>query len=311
VADQLAISQDHTIQDHLVRILGRRDLVQALLIIPEHVMIDAEISGSWDHLRHLDRPILNLSTNPIDIAGVRSRAQQIWGPDGYLMLGWDAHSTAPDLVYWPYFFLTQRLQIRQVWQPRCYRISMLSGIPRPHRIQLWRLIRSHVRPQDMVVVNRFSHWSQDPDLSRDLPWSNHPAMIESDQERSLTATPTTSIDHPAYLACVNLPVETVWNQDLVFITEKTWKALMSGLMPWHGYQPMAQYLLQLGFADWFGETGTAAVAVRDLFDREDLWEFYHDHASQVQAAQDRFWSDQLVIQQTQTAIHRLENWVRA
>lgn len=311
VAGQLKIEQDHTVLDHLVRVLGRSDLAQALHIVPEAVILDAWRLSSWEHLRSLDRPILNLSTNPVDIAELRNFAQRVWGTDGYLMLGWDAVSTSPDLVYWPYFLLNQRLQVRRVYQPRCHRISMLSGIPRSHRIQLWRLIKSRVQDQDVVVVNRFAHWSQDPDLSRDLPWSNHPELIEPDQEQSLATTPTTSTDHPAYLACVNLPMETVWDVNHVFITEKTWKALVSSSMPWHGHVAIARYLHDLGFPDWFRETQLDAPSVQDLFDRDDLWQFYYDHQPEVQSAQDLFWSDQLVIQQTQAALARLQNWIQA
>ena len=294
-----------------MRILDRGDLAESLYILPEHVVLDAQRSGCFTALATRSRPVLNLSTNPLDIETMRGLAQQIWGPGGYLMLGWDAHGTAPDLVYWPYFLLCQRLQVRQLLRPRRYRISMLSGIPRPHRIQLWRDVRSRVRAEDMVVINRFASWSQHADLLTDLPWSNHPHMIEPDQERALTAASTTSTDHPAYRACVNLPLETVWDTGAVFVTEKTWKALVSGAMPWHGCAAIARYLQDLGFEDWFQETQQHTAHAQGLFDREDLWQFYHDHEGTVRAAQDRFWADQLITQQTQAAIARLENWAQA
>ena len=226
------------------------------------------------------------------------------------MLVWDVDCALADAIYWPYFFLCQRLQTRSIWQDRAHRISMLSGIPRPHRIQLWREIQSCIRPQDVVLINRFSYWSQDTDLGRDLPWSNHPELIETDQERSLSAMSTVSIDHPAYRACVNLPLETLLWTDQVFVTEKTWKSLVAGCLPWHGCAKIPRYLQQLGFKDWFGETQSNALSAGDLFGRDDLWDFYHDHLNEIQAAQERFWSDQLVIQQTQAAMARLENWVR-
>ena len=186
---------------------------------------------------------------------------------------------------------------------------MLSGVPRPHRIHLWRSIQSRVRSTDIVVINRFAHWHVDRDLSQGLPWSNHPELIEPDQERALTQTPTTSIRHPAYRACVNLPLETVWHRR--FMTEKTWKAVVAGCLPWHGHAGLASWFRDLGFRDWFGETSGSGTTAQDLFDRDDLWDFYHDNLAAVYQAQDHFWSQDLLIQQTESAVDRLENWLTA
>lgn len=303
--------QDHTIRDHMAHVVGRQDLAHELFVISEHQLLDAQHRGALDCLTGVSRPILNLSSNPVPLAPVRAFAQQVWGPDGYLMLTWDPGVTAPDLVYWPYFFLCQRQLQRKPWQPRCHRISMLSGIPRPHRVHLWRQIRSRVRDSDIVVINRFASWLMDQNLVQDLPWSNHLELIEPDQDRALTSDSTTSMDHAAYRACVNLPLETVSDPEALFVTEKTWKALVSGCLPWHGHRGLAGYLHQLGFPDWFQETGPAAITCPELFDRDDLLDFYHANLDQVRSAQDRFWSDHLVIHQTEAAIRRLENWIQA
>ncbi len=310
LADGLTLQSDPAIQHHLTQILHRPDLALGCFVVPEHCIMQAMQSGDLGDLPLISGPVLNVSTNPINTPHIREFAQEIWGLDGYLMLGWDASQRAADLVYWPYFFLEQRRQPRRPWQPRKHRISMLSGVPRPHRIHLWQQIRDHVTAADMVVVNRFASWLVDSDLSEQLPWSNHPELIEPDQNRALTSAPTTSMDHPAYLACVNVTAETVPDPDQIFVTEKTWKAIAAGCMPWHGHAARAGYLAEMGFEDWFQESQPDPLHISDLLCRDNIERYYHDHLEAVMAAENRFWSHNQALQQTQEAQMRLQNWIR-
>jgi hypothetical protein len=295
-------------------ILGRRDLADQCSFVGEYELMDLihdpdlppkEIVSSWPN------PVLCFCTNPVSLMPVRCMAQRIWGEGNYLLLDWDAAAeSAPDLTYWPYFFLEQRRSVRRVMTPRRYRVSMLSGQAREHRLALWSAVRDLISQQDIVVINSFGLANLDLDI-RDLPrvpWSNHSHGIDHDQDRD-TVNDTTSIAHPAYRACVNITAETRITPAEIFVTEKTWKALQAGCLCWHwpgsGH---AKYLAQLGFHTWFDQQDLINSA-RQLFARDDLWQLYHDNLDFVQEDIDLFWSDHLVHRVTQPAITALESWL--
>ena len=288
---------------------GRADLARTVTIIQEHDFLDPDVFlQAKDSLQHVRHPVLWACTNPMDIDAVMVRCEEVWGSGGFFVLDWDAaqRSTA-DRAYWPCFLIEQRLNARQPPRSRQHRISMLSGRPRSHRLDLWCHIRDLVRAEDVVVINAFGldHCCFDHPALADLPWSNHPDFLGESQDRPL-CTNTTAIDHPAFRACVNITAETLGPGPEVFITEKTWKALAAGCMLWHwGCDGAAHYLADLGFRDWFSQTTSA----RDLFERNDVWDFYHANQHEVMQQLDLFWSSHLLRSLTQPALQRLDLWL--
>lgn len=313
MADRLNPDLDLAVPTQLIKILGRGDLAEACNFVSEHALLTLQQPNAQpdfvQRLREIEKPVLNLSTNPIDVTTMRDFANEIWGPGGFLILGWAAGQSDHDLVYWPYFLLEQRQEPRRSWLRRQYRISMLSGIPRPHRLEIWQQAKQHIRHDDIVVINRFGNGYRDLDLVQHLPWSNHPDWIPQDQQCSAVEN-TASIDHPAYLACVNITAETLPDTHTLFITEKTWKAIAAGCIPWHGHQGRAAYLGDLGFSDHFDQRQTSPD-VASLFCRPDIMEVYHARRQEIAQDIDRFWSDHLVNTVTEQAIAGLENWIHS
>jgi len=292
----------------------RLDLADQLDLIDERDFLDPDrFQTAQSKLRSIRNPVLWACTNPVDIAAIRSRAEQIWEPGNFFMMHWDAMAeSSATQAAWPCFLIEQRLNQRRDIEPRQHRISMLSGRVRRHRLDFWLQIRDLVRSDDVIVINRFGidhSGFTDPALA-ELPWSTAPEFIDEDQSRPV-CTNTASIQHPAFRACVNVTAETLGPTPGVFITEKTWKALAAGCMTWHaGCSGAAQYLQELGFRDWFGLAQPDAPSARELFGRDDLYDFYQDNRETVQQDVELFWSHDLLKSLTQDALVRLENWLQ-
>jgi hypothetical protein len=266
------------------------------------------LESAQQSLKEITNPIIWLCASPMDTESIIARCEQVWGPGGFFVMDWDARQKpAADRVYWPCFLIEQRLIARQPMAARQHRISMLSGRVRSHRIDLWCDIKDLVRAEDVVVINAFGRTAcgfDHPALA-DLPWSNNRDFFDESQDQPL-CTNTTAIDHPAFRACVNITAETLGSGPEVFITEKTWKALAAGCMLWHwGCDGAVHYLADLGFQDWFSQTTSA----RDLFEKNDIWDFYREHHHRVAQEVDLFWSSQLLRSLTQPALERLDLWL--
>lgn len=296
-----------------LELIGRRDLASYATFLEERWIIDGN-HGQESTLSQISNPILCLCSNPVDIDAAVSRARKIWAPDDFFVLTWDANAAdQTQTAYWPYFFLEQRRQLRSAWRPRQHRISMLSGQVRPHRVRAWLSVRDLIRTDDVVVINSFGLEHVDLDdlahLAAALPWANIPVFL--DQAQYLCAAINTAgLEHPAFAACVNVTGESLGSDSGLFVTEKTWKSLAAGCLPLHtGCAGMAEYLQTLGFQNWFGNIGTDYQAVRDVFMRDDIWDFYHANQSRVQQDLQRFWSTDLVSALTDATLTKLEYWL--
>jgi hypothetical protein len=288
----------------------RSDLADQITLVDERDFLDPNrFQAAQPRLREISNPVLWCCTNPVDVAAVRARAQQIWDPEDFFVMHWDAGAEcSATQAAWPCFLIEQRLNPRRPLEPRQYRISMLSGRVRRHRLDFWLAIRDLVRSDDVVVINRFGidHAGFSDAALAELPWSSRPDFIDEDQSRPV-CTNTASIDHPAFQACVNVTAETLGTEPGVFLTEKTWKALAAGCMTWHaGCAGAADYLQQLGFQHWFAQTPSA----RDLFGRDDIYDFYQANRLGVEQDAELFWSWDLLQRLTQPALGTLENWLQ-
>lgn len=293
--------------------LGRQDLIHRITLIEEHNFLDPErFREAVPRLKQIPNPVLWTCTNPLDVDAVVARAEQVWGPDGFFVMHWDAASSLRfNSTPWPCFLIEQRLNQRLPTESRQHRISMLSGRVRQHRIDFWCNVRDLIRHDDVVVINQFglNRCGFDHPALADLPWSNRSDYIDEDQTRPV-CTNTASIQHPAFRACVNITAETLGSEPGVFITEKTWKALAAGCMTWHfGCSGAAKYLADLGFHDWFGQAGEHEPSARALFARDDIYDFYQTNLDGVERDTEFFWSQELLRSVTDTALARLESWL--
>lgn len=293
--------------------LERQDLAHRITLVEEHDFLDpGRFQEALPRLKQLRNPVLWACTNPLDIDAVVSRAEQVWAPGEFFVMHWDAASLPQfNSTPWPCFLINQRLNQRQPTEPRQHRIGMLSGRVRRHRIDFWCGIRDLVRDDDVVVINQFglNQCGVDHPALIDLPWSNCQDYIDEDQSRS-ACTNTVSIQHPAFRACVNITAETLGYKSGVFITEKTWKAMAAGCMTWHfGCRDAAEYLASLGFRDWFGQAGKHQPSSRELFARNDIYDFYHTNLFDIERDLEFFWSQDLLRSITNDALARLESWL--
>lgn len=275
--------------------------------------------GNSEHLARLLRsrknPVLCLCTNAVPVSSLVKIAQDIWGEGGFFTLDWDAGSPATaDRAAWPFFLIEQRHMSRKDTLSRCYRISMLCGRARAHRLDLWLAVRDLIVPQDMVVMNSFglAHLAYDLPPACDLPWSNHPGHIDYvNRQHLVNVDDTAGTVHPAFRACVNITAESSGSDPGIFITEKTWKSLQSGCMTWHWPgSGIGRYLGDLGFVNWFDNHDRAPeLCARDLFSRSDIWQLYHDNRDLVQQDIELFWSQDLLQHMARPALRSLESWL--
>jgi hypothetical protein len=294
-------------------LVGRGDLASEVYFLEEKWALDPDlIRANMQWLRAVRNPVLCLCSNCMDIESAMSRAQDIWALGEFFVLDWDAALiNSANRCRWPYFYLEQRrLQSAQDCQPRLHRVSMLSGRVRQHRLAAWQAVHDIIDPRDIIVINALGIGDYDADPGDvALPWSYPPGLEYPDQTLGAVHD-TTSTDHPAYRACVNVTGESHGSRPGIFVTEKTWKAITAHCIPLNtGCQGMTSYLQGLGFHDHGLDLGDDVTSVRSLFARQDVWQFYQSCRDIVDRDAARFWSDELLDHLCSDTIARLESWI--
>ena len=241
-------------------------------------------------------PVLTLDGNPYDVDSYLSNLEKYIGTDEFFVFNSDIRpevSTQKNLAPWPSWLCRQQIDGNaQLNRPKVNRISFLSGVVRYHRIALFREIQPYIKDSDIVVVNSFlkehfintipvdlaEHIDIDEWVSG-IPWANHQRLFDTDQTET-SATNQHSTDHPAYAACINITGETLGAGDQVLISEKTWKAYISGcLVVNYGIEKMSSCLKNFGLEIWTeydkGESlENSIVSIVELFQRDDIEEIY-------------------------------------
>jgi hypothetical protein len=269
-------------------------------------------------------PVLCLDGNPIDIFPILKSLKDL-DPDSYFVLGPDIRSfvyNQPNVAPWPVFLFEQQLEPEYQQAERKYRISFLSGNPRFHRLHLAREIRPYIRDTDVVVINKFASRVYEhtiPDwIPRDearawldeLPWANNSVFFDSDQS-ALNAYCHGTNRHPAYSAYVNITGETLYGDDPMFITEKTWKAYRSGcLVINYGPTNLPGFLQHLGFRIWDDyDLDTPADVkieqIKQVFQLDDIPDRYHSLCDIVTHNQELVRSRHLLDVLTKPAVDKL------
>lgn len=156
---------------------------------------------------------------------------------------WNSH---PRIVYFPTFYFTQLQETNYQSLDKKYRFSFLSNKPRFHRIYCYHKIKDAISDDDVVSVNNSAFgrgwWkesyivnmktvigSYDKTIEEGLPFITNNALLCNKQ----LTHPTDHLNnkHIAYNAYFNITGESNIVPNKVFLTEKTWKAVFSGVVP--------------------------------------------------------------------------------
>jgi hypothetical protein len=255
-------------------------------------------------------PVLCLDSNPCDSSHIIQELNQRMDVREYFVLDPDIRPDRcpqPNQAPWPSWLILQQISHQGLAPPpRESRISMLSGSMRYHRLQLFRAVKPHVRPQDVVVINRMGNFglSVPPGAltadeinqwEQELPWANDVTHIDHPEwgPRASWQLPPDQggNSHAAFRACVNITNETgappTLPQDQCLLSEKTWKAYRSGCLVIHyGAAGAAEFLASTGVEIWQPWDHQhldqhKIPLIRDLFDRDDIWHQYQQHQDLV------------------------------
>lgn len=240
-------------------------------------------------------PVVCLDTNPWAAPDLAQDLLAITGPGSWFMLSHDALDAGDQhRAHWP-FYLVLQASLDPDTRPHTRRIGMLSGAPRRHRLEAWHRARPWIQAQDVVVINAFRKhaqwddyhdpegqrlWNETQDL---LPWSTDPIWIDGTDPGSDHGLNHMTVEHEAYRACVNIALETDTSDHTLFVTEKTWKSLRAGcLTVTVGSPHLPAWMASLGFEvlPWLdpSQAWPAKIDhVAQLFQRQDIWDLYHDH----------------------------------
>jgi hypothetical protein len=145
-----------------------------------------------------------------------------------------------------------------------------------------------------------------------LPWANQAEYLDLDQSKNdITYT---DISHPAYQSCVNITNES-WNQDdLLFITEKTWKAYAAKcLVINYGSKGIPAELEKLGIQIWKEYDLDLSYPEKinhiiNLFQRNDIEEIYKSNTAMVEHNYQLVTSKQFALDIAAPAINKLLNF---
>ena len=316
--------------------LGQADIGHKLAFINEGLLKlnCGDIAGNADLIHRCRKetnrlPVLALDTNPHDVTEYLNQLYQYIDPGEFFVFGPDARTELfadPNLAAWPSFLCNQQLvQNFQLNYPKKYRISYLSGTLRYHRLKLFKDIKPWVQHNDIVVINCFTNQNfyntiEDTPVNideyiADLPWQSIPGLIDSDQNAMHASDHQTNC-HPAYAACVNITGETASPfKDQVFVTEKTWKAYVSGCLVINfGVKDLPSTLSNFGIEIWSEYDGCDHIddkicSIVDLFQRDDIFELYRQKQEMVKYNQNLVCSKQFVKNLAMPAIEKLKDMI--
>lgn len=283
-------------------------------------------------------PVLCLDLNPCDSSRYMALLDTVIDSREYFVLDPDIRSDRsprPNQAPWPSWLIMQQIaDSGQEPVPREYRISMLSGSMRYHRLCLWRAVRDLIRPDDVVVMNRMGDFAaslpwnlEDRDnveqWQQDLPWTNdqrHADHPEWGPNTSWQLPPDQGgIQHAAFRACVNITNETgpPWQgpDDQCLLSEKTWKAYRSGcLVVNYGAPGAAEFLASQGLEIWQPwDSGGSQEDYRhrlcELWQQDDIWQQWHLQAGARRHNRDLVLSRDWALGLTQDFLLKIQEWI--
>jgi hypothetical protein len=215
-----------------------------------------------------------------------------------------------DYIFFPYFFVTQLLETNFQSPERKSRFSYLSRQPRPHRLYLYQTVKQHITDSDCFSIHanclnkfRSSKKYEETELYHDIPFytrlGRDPEYITHFQQDFSSAGDHTN-QHTAYSAYFYITGESNDSDNLVFLSEKTWKSFRSYCLPiTYGNVGSKKFLEQLGFCldyDVDEDCLTKATWIAECMHNWDLEyckNFYEQNLKIVQHNFNYFYSDHL------------------
>jgi hypothetical protein len=245
-------------------------------------------------------PVLTLDSNPYDVDTYLDKLEKHIDPNLFFVFNPDIRkevSSRPNLAPWPSWLINQHLQKNcQINLDKTKRISFLSGVPRYHRILLFKKIKPYIKDNDVVVINTFSkqmyritmpmvdNCNEKLSWLDELPWANSQEYFDTPQTE-VNASNCGSNNHIAYTACINVTGETLGHGSQMLISEKTWKAYRSGcLVVNYGIDGVDQCLAKFGLEVWqdYKQTNKTQIEnIVDLFKRDDIENLYQKNFDKI------------------------------
>jgi hypothetical protein len=219
-------------------------------------------------------------------------------------------------VYFPHFFLQQKQMCdNQQMSPKRWRFSFLSSNMRFHRLWFYQQVKSYISEQDCFAVNAgpwrdsdhnrmVSHskffLGQEVDLMSDLPFHHAHAKDDFGSPGIDSFKVDWTNAHPAYASMFNILGESVCDDEQVFYTEKTWKAIRSRCLHINlGCQKANYYFRKLGFATDHDVDLSLIDKVKWIKDNMQKWsweqsqDIYYRHVDVIEHNYHRFYSKDL------------------
>ena len=159
---------------------------------------------------------------------------------------WSEH---PNIVYFPTFYFTQLKHTNYQTYTKEFRFSFLSNKPRFHRIYFYYITKNNISNTDCVSVNNSAFdgqwWKEsyvrdmynaigkyDKSIEAGLPFATANTLECNIKLNTIgSRTNDHSNKHIAYNSYFNVTGETNITPGRVFLTEKTWKAVRSNVIP--------------------------------------------------------------------------------
>lgn len=264
-------------------------------------------------------PILLLDSNPINVDHYIDKLYEYFTPTDFFVLTADSATQIQksNVAHWPFCLIMQQQSnqnYQQVFQKQ-YRIGCLSRVPRYHRLCLLQAIKPYVTSDDVVVANKFdanipTEVKQDSKMIsyyQHLPYTNNKDYLDLNLDIDYC-----SVNHPAYRACINITNESYYKNDLIFLSEKTWKAYASGcLVINYGSQLVPAQLKKYGIEIWEEydkclEFTDKIRQITELFQRSDIKELYQTNLKLIKHNQELVTSLQFAKKLSQPAIEKIQ-----
>ena len=312
------------------RYVGAQDLLKHVVCLGENFLIQCDRIRSpalltiAEIIKSRQLPVLNLSANPMVAKEYLPLLLKHFDADKFFVLNSDCrleHSSELNMAPWPAALLMQQCATRDytVNFDKIHRISVLMRQTRLHRLALMEEIRLLATEHDVVVANKpvennipiSLQGAQYTAWIKNLPWANKNEFL--DLECTDNIFNYTEIHHPAYRARVNITNESWSDNNVLFISEKTWKAYASAcLVVNYGSTDMPDQLEKFGFEIWKEYDVTCDCQskikiIAKLFQQPDIEYLYKKNIEMIRHNQQLSVSMDLAKNLTASSIEKITN----
>lgn len=311
------------------RYVGAQDLLKHVVCVSEDFLIQHDrvrpsaLLAIADIIKSHQLPVLNLSVNPIVAKDYLLVLLEHFDADDFFVLSSDCrslHSPELNMAPWPAaLLLQQRANCDYTANfDKIHRIGVLMRQTRLHRLALMEELRPLATQHDVVVANKpiennipiSVQGSEYAAWIKNLPWANKNEFLDLEYTNNFNYT---NIDHPAYRARVNITNESWSDDNILFISEKTWKAYANAcLVINYGSTDMPDQLEKFGFEVWKEydincDWQLKIKSIAKLFQRQDIEYLYKKNTKMIQHNQQLSISIGLAQTLTALAIEKITN----